>query len=237
MGHSILLVDDEPSIRFLVARGLVAEGYDVMEAGDGEEAIKRLDDRPDLVVLDVEMPKVGGWDVLAEIRRRGDTPVIMLTAEQGESARIHGLDMGADDYLGKPFSVAELQARVRSVLRRTVRTEVPAVVGAAGLQIEIAARRVFVDGGVVELPRREFELLAFMATHPNRALTISELLERVWGSSVDWQDKHTVAEHVRRLRQKIGDRWIETVRGVGYRFAPMGVAAATPPTRDGLASV
>ncbi|HVF75116.1 MAG TPA: response regulator transcription factor [Acidimicrobiales bacterium] len=236
MGHKILLVDDEPSIRFLVARGLTAEGYEVLEAGDGEEAIQRLDEEPDLVVLDVVMPKLGGWDVLTEIRRRGELPVIMLTADQGESARIHGLDMGADDYLGKPFSVAELVARVRSVLRRTVRTEVPAVVGAEGLQIEIAARRVLVDGEVVELPRREFELLAFLATHPNRALTIGELLERVWGSSVDWQDKHTVAEHVRRLRQKIGDRWIETVRGVGYRFAPAGVAAIRP-ARDGLASV
>lgn len=238
MGRRILLVDDEPSIRFLVARGLASEGYEVFEACDGEEAIQRLDDQPDLVVLDVVMPKLGGWDVLAEIRRRGELPVIMLTADQGESARIHGLDMGADDYLGKPFSVAELQARVRSVLRRVVRTEVPAVVGADGLQIEIAARRVLVDGEVVELPRREFELLAFLATHPNRALTIGELLEQVWGSSVDWQDKHTVAEHVRRLRQKIGDRWIETVRGVGYRFAPNGVGTAvTPRTPDGLASV
>lgn len=236
MARRILLVDDEASIRFLIARGLTAEGYEVLEAGDGEEAIERLAEEPDLVVLDVVMPKLGGWDVLAEIRRRGETPVIMLTADQGEDARIHGLDMGADDYLGKPFSVGELLARVRSVLRRAQRTDVPAVVGADGLQIEIAARRVLVDGEVVDLPRREFELLAFLATHPNRALTIQELLERVWGSSVDWQDKHTVAEHVRRLRQKIGDRWIETVRGVGYRFTPAGISPQ-PTTKDGLAAV
>ncbi|HEX9970200.1 MAG TPA: response regulator transcription factor [Acidimicrobiales bacterium] len=234
MGRKILVVDDEPSIRFLVARGLTAEGYEVAEAVDGQDALDKLADAPDLVVLDVVMPVLGGWDVLAEVRRRGETPVIMLTSENDEHARIHGLDMGADDYLAKPFSVGELVARVRSVLRRSGRDETPAMVHAEGLQIEIGTRRVLVDGAPADLTRREFELLAFLATHPNRALTIGELLERVWGSSADWQDKHTVAEHVRRLRHKIGDRWIETVRGVGYRFAPAGV---TPPRPDDLASV
>lgn len=235
MGRSILVVDDEASIRFLVARGLVAEGYEVVEAVDGQDALDKLDTQPDLIVLDVIMPNVGGWDVLAEIRRRGEMPVIMLTAENDEHARIHGLDLGADDYLAKPFSVGELVARVRSVLRRSHRgDDVGSVIQADGLQIEISTRRVLVDGEPAELTRREFELLSFLATHPNRALTISELLERVWGSSVDYQDKHTVAEHVRRLRGKIGDRWIETVRGVGYRFAPAGV---TPPRPDDLATV
>ena len=229
------MVDDEASIRFLVARGLVAEGYEVVEAVDGQDALDKLDTKPDLIVLDVIMPNVGGWDVLAEIRRRGEMPVIMLTGEGDEHARIHGLDLGADDYLAKPFSVGELVARVRSVLRRTNRgDEIGSVIQADGLQIEISTRRVLVDGEQADLTRREFELLSFLATHPNRALTISELLERVWGSSVDYQDKHTVAEHVRRLRQKIGDRWIETVRGVGYRFAPAGV---TPPRPDDLATV
>lgn len=236
MRGTILVVDDEPSIRLLVARGLVADGFEVVEAADGEEALERFDEaHPDLVVLDVFMPRLGGWDVLAEIRQRGETPVIMLTHDHDEAHLIHGLDMGADDHLGKPFSVGELVARVRSVLRRTARHEVPTVVTADGLEIEITARRVLVDGVPAELTRREFELLSFLATHPDQALTIAELLERVWESSTEWQDKHTVAEHVRRLRHKIGDRWIETVRGVGYRFTPTGIL--NPPQTDGLATV
>lgn len=226
MGRSILVVDDEPSIRFLVARGLIAEGYEVLEAADGREAVDRLASGPDLVVLDVNMPSLSGWDVLAEIRRRGETPVIMLTADHEESHRIQGLEMGADDYLGKPFSVGELIARVRSVLRRTAPTPAPTVVQGDGLEVDLVARRVLVDGEPVELTRREYELLAFFAINPGKALSIAELLERVWGSSADWQDKHTVAEHVRRLRGKIGDRWIATVRGVGYRFEPAGVSAS-----------
>ncbi|HEX2039257.1 MAG TPA: response regulator transcription factor [Acidimicrobiales bacterium] len=221
----ILLVDDEPEIRFLVGRGLSAEGHEVLEAADGREAVDRLASAPDLVVLDVHMPELDGWAVLAEIRRRGDIPVIMLTSDQEEGQRIHGLDMGADDYLGKPFSVGELAARVRSVLRRAPNSTMPAVVTANGLDIDLVARQALVDGEPVDLPRREFDLLAFLATHPREAVTIADLLERVWGSSADWQDKHTVTEHVRRLRQRIGDRWIETVRGIGYRFEPDGINA------------
>lgn len=221
----ILLVDDEPEIRFVVARGLTAEGHDVIEAADGREAVDLLASAPDLVVLDVNMPELDGWEVLAEIRRRGNTPVVMLTSEQDEGHRIHGLDMGADDYLGKPFSVGELAARVRSVLRRAPQSTAPALVTANGLDVDLVARQVVVDGKPVELPRREFDLLAFLATHPREALTIADLLQRVWGSSSEWQDKHTVTEHVRRLRQHIGDRWIETVRGIGYRFEPDGINA------------
>ena len=219
----ILLVDDEPEIRFLVARGLVAEGHEVLEAADGREAVDRLTAAPDLVILDVHMPQLDGWEVLAEIRRRGGTPVIMLTSDQDEGQRIHGLDMGADDYLGKPFSVGELLARVRSVLRRAPSSNAPSVVTANGLEVDVVARQAWVDGAPVDLPRREFELLAHLATHPRQALTIDQLLARVWGSSTEWQDKHTVAEHVRRLRGHIGDRWIETVRGIGYRFEPDGM--------------
>ena len=219
----ILVVDDEPEIRFLVARGLTAEGHEVLEAADGREAVDRLTAAPDLVVLDVHMPELDGWQVLAEIRRRGETPVIMLTSDQDEGRRIHGLDMGADDYVGKPFSMGELLARVRSVLRRAPTTMAATVVTANGLEIDLLARQASVDGKPVELPRREFELLAFLATHPREALTVADLLERVWGSSAEWQDKHTVAEHIRRVRGHIGDRWIETVRGVGYRFEPDGM--------------
>ncbi len=219
----ILLVDDQPEIRYVVARSLLAEGHEVIEAGDGREALDCLVAAPDLVVLDVHMPELDGWQVLAEIRRRGTTPVIMLTAEQDEGRRIHGLDMGADDYLGKPFSIGELQARVRSVLRRAPAAAGPALVAANGLDVDLVARQVLVDGVPIELPRREFDLLAFLATHPREAVAISDLLQRVWGSSAEWQDKHTVTEHVRRLRGRIGDRWIETVRGIGYRFEPDGL--------------
>lgn len=219
----ILVVDDEPEIRYLVARGLTAEGHEVLEAADGREAVDRLTAAPDLVVLDVHMPELDGWQVLAEIRRRGEIPVIMLTSDQDEGRRIHGLDMGADDYVGKPFSMGELLARVRSVLRRAPTTTGATVVTANGLEIDLLARQASVDGKPVELPRREFELLAFLATHPREALTVADLLERVWGSSTEWQDKHTVAEHIRRVRGHIGDRWIETVRGVGYRFEPDGM--------------
>ena len=219
----ILVVDDEPEIRFLVARGLTAEGHEVLEAADGREAVDRLTAAPDLVVLDVHMPELDGWQVLAEVRRRGETPVIMLTSDQDEGRRIHGLDMGADDYVGKPFSMGELLARVRSVLRRAPTTMTATVVTANGLEIDLVARQASVDGTPVELPRREFELLAFLATHPREALTVADLLARVWGSSAEWQDKHTVAEHIRRVRGHIGDRWIETVRGVGYRFEPDGM--------------
>lgn len=234
MQRRILVVDDEPSIRYLVARGLVAEGFEVVEAADGQEAVGWLTARPDLAVLDVNMPILSGWDVLAEIRRQGEMPVIMLTANQDEADRIHGLDMGADDYLGKPFSVAELVARVRSVLRRAApgAGSTPSVVTADGLEVDLTARRIVVDGAPVELTRREFELLAFLAVHARRAVTIADLLQQVWGSSAEWQDKHTVTEHVRRLRGKIGDRWIETVRGVGYRFEP-GLATTPVTPRPG----
>jgi len=213
----VLVVDDEPAIRWLIVRALSADGYETMEAGDGLDAVAALDLVPDLVVLDLMMPGMDGRQVLAEIRRRGETPVIMLTALTAEADRIAGLDGGADDYLAKPFSIGELEARVRALLRRTKAPASPA--SEPPLRIDRAAREVRVDGAEVVLTRREFDLLAFLAENPRRVVGTDELLQEVWHSSADWQDPNTVKEHIRRLRAKVGADVIKTVRGAGYLFA------------------
>ena len=210
----VLVVDDEPSIRWLVAHAMQGDGYEVTEAGDGPEAVAALDLRPDLVVLDLMLPGIDGRGVLAEIRRRGDTPVIMLTALSTEADRIHGLDDGADDYLVKPFSIGELQARVRALLRRSR----PGAPASPGLSIDKAARDVRVDGASVVLTRREFDLLAYLADNAQRVVGTDELLAEVWQSRAEWQDPNTVKEHVRRLRLKLGPDVLKTVRGAGYLF-------------------
>jgi DNA-binding response OmpR family regulator len=216
----VLVVDDEPAIRWLVVRALEEHGYEVSEADSGTSAVAALAWQPDLVVLDRLMPGMDGQAVLDEIRRRGDTPVIMLTALAGEADRIAGLDHGADDYLVKPFSIGELEARVRALLRRA-RSQAQAGEdgeSADGLRIDRNAREVRLDGVEVVLTRREFDLLAFLADNPRRVVGTPELLERVWQSSADWQDPNTVKEHVRRLRHKVGPDVIKTVRGAGYLF-------------------
>jgi two-component system phosphate regulon response regulator PhoB len=224
----VLVVDDEPAIRWLIVRALSTEGYETMEAGDGIDALAALDLHPDLIVLDLMMPGMNGRAVLGEIRSRPDTaetPVIMLTALGTEADRIAGLDGGADDYLVKPFSLGELEARVRAVLRRSQpRPEAPPAAAAAPdtpdtpIRIDRAAREVRVDGAQVVLTRREFDLLVFLADNPRRVVGTQELLAEVWHSSADWQDPNTVKEHVRRLRQKVGPEVIKTVRGAGYVF-------------------
>ena len=228
----VLVVDDDESIRWLISRVLTSGGYEVFEAANGVDAVAAFDglDAPDLVLLDRMMPGVDGLAVLAEIRRRGDTPVILLTGLAGESDRIVGLDGGADDYLVKPFSLGELEARVRAVLRRAGRGG--SVPGADPLSIDKAAREVRVNGEVVALTRKEFDLLAFLADHPRQVIGIPELLERVWQSSVDWQDPNTVKEHVRRLRLKLepdpsNPVLIRTVRGAGFLFES-GALGSTP---------
>lgn len=209
----MLVVDDESAIRWIISHALTTEGHDITEAEDGLAAVAALDARPDLVVLDLMMPGIDGRGVLAEIRRRGDTPVIMLTALGTEADRIHGLDEGADDYLVKPFSIGELVARVRALLRRAHPHE-------PGVVIDRAARQVRVDGAEVILTRREFDLLAYLADNSGRVVGTPELLEQVWQSSMEWQDPNTVKEHIRRLRAKVGPETIRTVRGAGYLFNP-----------------
>ncbi len=222
----VLVVDDEPMVREVVAAYLEREGFFVSQAADGAAALESLEGAsPDLVVLDLMLPKVDGYEVLDTLRRQGNVPVILLTARAEESDRILGLELGADDYVVKPFSPRELAARVRSVLRRARPEPVASRLEFPGLLIDGVAREVTVDHQSVELTAKEFDLLAFLATSPRRVYSRAQLLEQVWDSSADYQDPSTVTVHVRRVRQKIESdpeqpRWITTVWGVGYRFEP-----------------
>jgi DNA-binding response OmpR family regulator len=222
----VLVVDDEPMVREVVAAYLAREGFAVDEAGDGERALELIGQtHPDLVVLDVMLPKLDGFSVLSKLRRIADVPVILLTARTEEPDRVLGLELGADDYVVKPFSPRELAARVRSVLRRARGTAAPSRLEFDGLSIDGNTREVVVDGELVELTPKEFDLIAFLAASPRQVFSRGQLLEQVWDSSADYQDPSTVTVHVRRLRQKIEadpdqPRWITTVWGVGYRFEP-----------------
>lgn len=224
----VLVVDDDEAIRTVVRWQLDYAGFRVLEADDGPSALRRIrDDLPALVVFDLSLPGLGGLDVLRAVRGgrtgRTDTPVIVLSGRSGETDRIIGLDLGADDYLIKPFSPGELAARVRSVLRRSTpeQADEPVVIG--GLRLEPAARRVQVDGVEVELTPKEFDLLAFLVAHPRQVFTRSQLLERVWNSSSEWLGEATVTEHVHRMRLKLEQdpsrpTLLRTVRGVGYQL-------------------
>jgi DNA-binding response OmpR family regulator len=236
-GLRVLVVDDDQRVRTVVSWQLEAEGFLVTQAGDGAAALAQIDgDRPDLVVLDLSLPGIGGLDVLRRVRdtelATSRLPVIVLSGRSGETDRIIGLDLGADDYLVKPFSPGELAARVRSVLRRSgAANGHGASNGAAGpvagLRVDETSRDVTVDGRPVELTAKEFDLLAFLTRNPRRVFTRAQLLHHVWGSK-GWQSEATVTEHVHRLRQKLGSRddgrpIVQTVRGVGYRIEPVDV--------------
>lgn len=224
IAQHVLVVDDEPIVREVVTTYLERDGHEVAAVGDGASALDRIKaDPPDLVVLDVMLPYVGGLDVLRELRRTSEVPVILLTANGAEADRCRGLDLGADDYVVKPFSARELASRVRSVLRRSPGSRLADRIEASGLTIEPTTRAVRCDGVAVDFVRREFDLLAFLASHRGQVFTRTQLLQQVWDSSPDWQDPATVTVHVRRIRTKLGgdpERFIETVWGVGYRFAP-----------------
>jgi DNA-binding response OmpR family regulator len=223
---TVLVVDDEPTIREIVVKYLARDGYRTLEAADGDLARKLVEaERPDLVVLDVMLPGTDGLELCRWIRSGSHLPVIMLTARGEESDRIIGLELGADDYVTKPFSPRELAARVRTVLRRSE----PA--GAAeerlafdGLVIDAATHEVTKNGTALRLTAREFQLLWFLASHPERVFSREQLMRRVWGYAAAL-DTGTVTVHVRRLREKIEDepsrpQHLETVWGVGYRFTP-----------------
>lgn len=222
----ILVADDSAVTRQLIRRALDQEGVEVDEAETGEEAIAAvLARRPDVVLLDISMPQMDGFAVLARLRKTSTLPVILLTARGAEDDRIRGLDLGADDYVVKPFSPGELAARVRSVLRRARADGPVGVLKFQGLRIDLAARDVAVRGVRVALTPKEFDLLATLAGAPRQAFSRAQLLRQVWGSQEAWQTPATVTEHVRRLRSKIEadadhPRWIQTVRRVGYRFEP-----------------
>lgn len=222
----VLVVDDEPMIREVVARYLEREGFVVDTASDGREVGSLMESRtPDLVVLDLMLPGIDGLELLSTLRRRHDLPVIILTAKGEEMDRVLGLEMGADDYVAKPFSPRELAARVRSVLRRSRSEPGDARIRFDGLVIDRGTREVVLGDDAVDLTAREFDLLAFMASSPRQVFSRAQLLHHVWDSSPEWQDPSTVTVHVGRIRQKIerdaaSKRWIETVFGVGYRFVP-----------------
>ena len=222
----LLVVDDDPDIRAMLVRLLEAEGYQVRDAGNTQEALALLATRPpDLMILDVMLDAEDGFALLAQIRRTSDLPIILVTARSQESDRVFGLKLGADDYVVKPFSSAELAARIETVLRRVraVRSAHRSSLVFGDLEIDPDAREVRVGGRRIDLTAKEFELLVFLARSPRRVFTRGQLLAQVWDSSSEWQDANTVTEHVRRIRRKIEarpdePRWILTVRGAGYRF-------------------
>ena len=226
MVRRILVVDDEPMVREVLVGYLKRDGYTVDEAADGQQALNlAAANKPDLILLDVMLPEVDGFAVLTRIRQTSSVPVILLTARSEEPDRVVGLELGADDYVVKPFSPREVMARVRSVMRRTHASPLPDRLEFDGLIVDGSSREVECDGRAVELTPKEFDLLAYLAASPRIAMSRSELLEQVWDSSADYQDPSTVTVHVARLRQKIetdpeSPRWITTVRGVGYRFEP-----------------
>jgi DNA-binding response OmpR family regulator len=222
----ILVVDDEPMVREVLVTYLEREGYAVDQATDGKTALElAVSAKPDLIVLDVMLPEVDGFAVLTRLRQTSSVPVILVTARTAEPDRIVGLELGADDYVVKPFSPREVVARVRSVLRRAHAPMVSDRLEFDGLVVDGSSREVRLDGDPVELTPKEFDLLAYLAASPRIAMSRSTLLENVWDSSPYYQDPSTVTVHVARLRQKIErdpnqPRWITTVRGVGYRFEP-----------------
>ncbi len=216
----VLIVEDEDAIAEPLVEGLGREGYDVTRVATGTAALEA--DEPDLVLLDLRLPDMDGYDVCRAIRARSDVPIIMVTARGEEMDRVVGLELGADDYMVKPYGLRELIARIRAVTRRggsggrgeseveTIRT--------GGLEVDLRARRVSVDGSDVALTVKEFELLAALAADPGAVVTRKQLLEQVWDTSWYGSTK-TIDVHVASLRRKLGDPgWVETVRGVGFRL-------------------
>ncbi len=224
---TILLVDDEDAVRKLLAFPLERDGYRVVFARDGEEALARFAAEPvDLVVLDLMLPRLDGLEVCKRLRGTSSVPIIMLTARDDELDKVLGLELGADDYITKPFSIREFRSRVRALLRRAS-TPPPAPAGAeaitAGdLRMDLAKRTVHVGGEPIALTYVEFELLRTLAAHPGRVYTRQTLLRALWGGS-DYREPRTIDVHVRHLREKLErdprePEYIFTVRGAGYRF-------------------
>ena len=222
----ILLVDDEPSVQTLLAYPLRKDGYEVVTAADGREALDRFaEGRFDLVVLDIMLPKLDGIEVCRRLRTKSQVPIIMLTAKDDEVDKVVGLEMGADDYITKPFSVREFRSRVRAALRRAEmggRVSITEPIVAGELEIDLERRTVKVGGASVTLTYVEFEVLTALAGSPGRVFTREVLLGRLWGDS-KYRDPRTIDVHIRHLREKVeadpsSPEYLFTVRGVGYRF-------------------
>lgn len=222
VGPNVLVVDDEPEIVELMRDFLEADGFQVVTAAQGDEAMALLDRVAiDCVLLDVMLPGMTGFEALRQIRERGDVPVLILSARDGDADKIRGLGLGADDYVVKSATPIEVVARIKAVLRRAGKGEAAASLLDFGrLVIDLTAREVRVDGHPVPFTPREFDLLRLLAAHPRRAFSRDELFERLWG---DYGDRHTVTVHVARVREKIEEDpshpcLLVTVRGMGYRF-------------------
>ena len=220
---SVLIVDDDPEVRTVVSWQLEADGFQVFEAPDAGSALVKVGSPGvDIVILDLSLPDRDGLETLQSIRKEGDLPVIILTGRGAEADRIRGLDLGADDYVVKPFSPRELSSRISSVLRRS-RVDRAATIVHGELTIDGARREVVADSRLIPLSPTEFNLLHFLATSSGRAFTKAELLHEVWRSKPEWQTDRTVIQHVYRIRRKLGEEYgdaVVTVGGGGYMFDP-----------------
>lgn len=217
----VLMVDDESRMRKLVSDFLTRKGYIVIEAGDGEEALDRFyaDKDISLVILDVMMPKVNGWDVCREIRKNSKVPIIMLTAKSDESSELNGFECGADEYIAKPFSPKILTARVDALIRRSYSIDSSEVTDVGGIIIDKAAHIVKIDGQEIDLSFKEFELLTYFVDNKGLALSREKILNNVWNYDY-FGDARTIDTHVKKLRKKLGDKgdYIKTIWGMGYKF-------------------
>ena len=217
----VLMVDDESRMRKLVSDFLTRKGYIVIEAGDGEKALDRFyaDKDISLVILDVMMPKMNGWDVCREIRKNSKVPIIMLTAKSDESSELNGFECGADEYIAKPFSPKILTARVDALIRRSYSIDSSEVTDVGGIIIDKAAHIVKIDGQEIDLSFKEFELLTYFVDNKGLALSREKILNNVWNYDY-FGDARTIDTHVKKLRKKLGDKgdYIKTIWGLGYKF-------------------
>ncbi len=227
MARTILVVDDEPTLRETLAESLESEGFRVLQAGEGPSALQMFRaHRPDLILLDLMLPELSGVEVCRIVRQESDVPILMLTAKDSEVDKVVGLELGADDYVTKPFSLRELLARIRALLRRTEQTtpvEAPAPTVSLGrVQVDLAGHRLLRDGQALPVKPKAFDLLAFLLRHPGQVFSRDQLLERVWGYDYAGETR-TVDVHIHWLRSQIEDdaaapEFLHTVRGVGYVF-------------------
>ena len=217
----ILVVDDESRMRKLVKDFLTKKGFTVIEAGDGEEAVDKFFEVKDiaLIILDVMMPKMDGWQVCREIRQYSKVPIIMLTAKSDEKDELQGFDLGVDEYITKPFSPKILVARVEAILRRSNVLAADDTMDAGGIELNMAAHEVLIDGKSVELSYKEFELLAYFMSNQGVALSRERILNNVWNYDY-FGDARTIDTHVKKLRSKLGAKgeYIKTIWGMGYKF-------------------
>ena len=219
--YKILIADDEARMRKLLRDFLVRENYEVAEAGDGEEALSvfKSDKDISLIILDVMMPKLDGWEVCKEIRKTSDIPIIMLTAKDTESDELESFEAGADEYISKPVNPKVLMARISAIIRRTYGDGEASVINAGGIVIDQGAHTVTIDGKPVELSFKEFELLTYFIENEGLALSRDKILNNVWNYDY-YGDARTIDTHVKKLRQKMGDKgsYIKTIWGMGYKF-------------------